>query len=635
MVQVAPNSIDDTVDDVIYDCLTPSAPKSFFLFAGAGSGKTRSLVNVLTKFKLNHGNRFRLLRKKVAIITYTNAAADEITHRLDHDDIFVVSTIHSFSWELVKNFTHDIRYWLKFNLSEEIKILEEEQSKSRNLNNKTSIARALRIDSKKKRLVHLDNVVRFTYNPNGDNITKDSINHAEVISMTASFIQSKPLMQDILTCKFPIIFVDESQDTKKELVDALFTLQHAKRDCLTLGLFGDTMQRIYSDGKENLGTELPADWLQPAKKMNHRSSKRIINLINDIRKNVDDQKQIPRTEQRDGYVRFFIAKRGSDKSAIEENVCSEMASVTADQLWTTDTIDTKFLILEHHMAANRLSFMEFFEPLYRVDRFKTGLIDGSLSSISLFTKIILPLYDAHKRGDQFSIARIVKANAPSLTREALLASVNQVDEIDMMGKKVRNLLDLWEGGRDPKLIEIAKEVYNSSLFQISDNLSLVISKEARVNALAKEKLHDAADDEEEEVDDDLLVALGNALQAPFSCIINYHKYISEKSKFGTHQGVKGLEYPRVMVIIDDDEARGFMFSYDKLFGTKDLSETDKKNLEDRKESGIDRTRRLFYVACSRAKESLAIVAYSDNPEMLKSNILKFGWFHAGEVSVME
>jgi DNA helicase II / ATP-dependent DNA helicase PcrA len=633
MTQVSPNSIDDTVDDVIYDCLTPTAPKSFFLFAGAGSGKTRSLVNVLTKFKLNHGDKFRLLRKKVAIITYTNAAADEITHRLDHDDIFVVSTIHSFSWELVKNFTHDIRKWLKSNLSSEITTLEEEQSKSRNLSNKTSIARALRIESKKKRLAHLEKVIKFTYNPNGDNITKDSINHSEVISMTASFIQSKPLMQDILTCKFPVIFVDESQDTKKELVDALFALQHAKKESITLGLFGDTMQRIYSDGKENLGIGLPPDWRQPAKKMNHRSSKRIINLINDIREGVDDQKQIPRAEQKDGFVRFFIAKRGSNKPVTEEKVCSEMAAITADPLWAADDTNTKFLILEHHMAANRLSFMEFFEPLYRVDRFKTGLIDGSLSSISLFTKIILPLYEAHKRGDRFSIARIMKSNAPSLTREALFASADQVAEIGMAGAKVRRLLDLWEQGRDPKLIEIAREVHNSSLFEISDNLALVITKEAEVNALSDENLLDQ--EEEEGVDGDLLLQLENALQAPFSCIVNYQAYISEKSKFGTHQGVKGLEYPRVMVIIDDNEARGFMFSYDKLFGTKDLGDTDKKNLEDRKESGIDRTRRLFYVACSRAKESLAIVAYSDKPEILKNNILKFGWFQADEVKVME
>lgn len=34
----------------------------------------------------------------------------------------------------------------------------------------------------------------------------------------------------------------------------------------------------------------------------------------------------------------------------------------------------------------------------------------------------------------------------------------------------------------------------------------------------------------------------------------------------THQGVKGLEFPRVMVIMDDHEALGFPFKFDMLFG---------------------------------------------------------------------
>ena len=45
------NNIDKYVDDEIYNCLNLDNPKSFFLFAGAGSGKTRTLVNVLKEFK--------------------------------------------------------------------------------------------------------------------------------------------------------------------------------------------------------------------------------------------------------------------------------------------------------------------------------------------------------------------------------------------------------------------------------------------------------------------------------------------------------------------------------------------------------------------------------------------------------
>ncbi|MDX8341785.1 AAA family ATPase [Draconibacterium sp. IB214405] len=198
--QISDNNIDNSVDDIIFECLKLESPKSFFLFAGAGSGKTRSLVNVLEKFEHSYGKQFRLERKKIATITYTNAAADEITHRLKHSSIFHVSTIHSFAWDLIKTFTHDIKQWLRENLKDEISDLEEQQSRSRNLQNKTSIERAKKIESKRKRVQYLDRIVRFTYNPNGDNTTRDSLNHAEVISIAAFFINTKSLMQDLLIC---------------------------------------------------------------------------------------------------------------------------------------------------------------------------------------------------------------------------------------------------------------------------------------------------------------------------------------------------------------------------------------------------------------------------------------------------
>jgi DNA helicase-2/ATP-dependent DNA helicase PcrA len=267
------NNIDDCVDQEIYECFTPTQPKSFFLFAGAGSGKTRSLVNVLEKFKKEHGSNYRLYRQKIGIITYTNAAADEISHRLKHDPIFKVSTIHSFAWELIKNLNKDIKNWLKKNLQTEILELKDAQSKSRDLKNKTSVDRARKIESKENRIQYLDKISKFIYNPNGDNISKDSLNHVEVISIAAEFIRTKDLMQDIIVSVFPIILVDESQDTKKEMIDALFALQQNKKDKFSLGLFGDMMQRIYGDGKDDLGNNLPSDWAKPSKKMNHRIDK--------------------------------------------------------------------------------------------------------------------------------------------------------------------------------------------------------------------------------------------------------------------------------------------------------------------------------------------------------------------------
>lgn len=159
-----------SVDDEIYNCLNLDTPKSFFLFAGAGSGKTKSLVDALKRFRLENISRLRRNAQKVAIITYTNAACDEIKSRLEFDSAFHVSTIHSFAWELIKPYMSDIRNWLKNSLESEIAELNELQSKAKNTNTKTYADRASKIESKTKRIASLESIKKFTYNPNGDNM---------------------------------------------------------------------------------------------------------------------------------------------------------------------------------------------------------------------------------------------------------------------------------------------------------------------------------------------------------------------------------------------------------------------------------------------------------------------------------
>ncbi len=622
------NNVDDNVDIQISECLNPKSPKSFFLFAGAGSGKTRSLVAALTDFKTNHGNKFILNNQKIAIITYTNAAADEIKQRLMFDQIFYVSTIHSYAWELIQLFTSDIKSYVQTKLIEDIKDLELAQLKSRNLQNKTSIDRARKIKTKTKRLENLINVTRFTYNPNGDNFKKDSLNHSEVIGITADFIANEILMQDIVAARFPIILVDESQDTKKELIDALFTLQKNKKEVFSLGLFGDTMQRIYADGKPNLGESLPPDWVLPVKKMNHRSNKRIIKLINDIRQDVDKQKQQPRKEKSDGVVRLFIADRATDKVATEKTVAEKMSALTEDKNWI-ESDNVKTLILEHHMAAIRMGFFGLFQPLYKVDRLKTSLIDGSLSTLNLFKNTILPLIEAHKTNDKFSVMRIIKTNSTLFDKKIIENSKDQLKHLSNINGYVTKLLALWDGENDPSLKDILHVIYETKLFPLP-SMFKVISSRTKDEKSTFENL----DTEDEEPNDEAIEAWDLALEAKFSEVSKYNEYLNEGSKFATHQGVKGLEFPRVVVIIDDEEAKGFMFSYDKLFGTKDPSATDIKNEAEGNETGIDRTRRLFYVACSRAEESLAIIAYSDNPDLVKTNAMTYGWFADSEIEII-
>lgn len=131
-----------------------------------------------------------------------------------------------------------------------------------------------------------------------------------------------------------------------------------------------------------------------------------------------------------------------------------------------------------------------------------------------------------------------------------------------------------------------------------------------------------------------VTALRNALSVPFYELERYSSYVTNNTCFATHQGVKGLEFPRVMVIMDDAQARGFLFSYEKLFGAKAQSDTDVKNKREGKDTSITRTARLFYVACTRAQKSLAVVAYTANVESVKNTALSNGWFSEDEIYIL-
>ena len=603
-------------DDEIYDCLNLDHPKSFFLFAGAGSGKTRSLVKVLKRFREENVERLRLSGQRVGIITYTNVACDEIKRRLEFDLSFQVSTIHSFAWELISPYVNDIRNWLRDSLNDEIADLKGKQDNARNQNTKTYLDRERKIEIKKKRLKNLEGIKKFTYNPNGDNISKDSLNHTEVIKITAHFISCKPLMQCILVRKFPILLIDESQDTKKELIDAFFKVQNEFSSNFSLGMFGDTMQRIYMDGKENLEENIPEGWARPKKKKNYRCPKRVVTLINKIRKEADGQEQIS-VKGLEGIVRLFIVntRQSIDKLAVESSVRSQMAEFTDDEGWSIES-GVKILTLEHHMAAKRGGFSKFFEPLYEVDKLKMGLLDGSSSVVSLFMNQVLPLVKAKREGDKFLEAKIIRQYSPFFK--------SKETEIIKASEAVKKLMNLWNNNDDPFLCDVLKVIYSSKLLIVPDVL-VPIAKRLIDN---QDFLTEEDNDSEK---DPVIDAWDSALRCRFSQFENYVQYISDQSRFGTHQGVKGLEFPRVMVILDDEEARGFLFSYEKFFRVKEPSDTDIKNQKDGKETSIDRTQRLFYVTCSRTEESLAIVTFTYDPQKVKESVLEKQWFTEDEI----
>ena len=611
---------DNVADQIIQECLSLNTPQSFFLYAGAGSGKTRSLKNALDFVLEEYGDRLRRHCRQVAVITYTNAACDEILRRVKNDPIFHVSTIHSFAWNLLEGRTQDTRRWLNEKLLNDIEKNVDKLSRARTENSQNTYR--LKITSLEERRKKLENITLFTYNPNGDNYGRDALSHTEVIAMSSDFLINKPTLQKIILSRYPFFLIDESQDTLNHFMQALLEFEEKYKGQIVLGLFGDTMQRIYAHGKKDLADSIPGHWKKPQKQMNHRSQKRIIQLANRIREDVDRWSQLYRADKTGGHVAAYIVPANiNDQSAVEDRIRKDLTDRARDSAWF-NPIAVKTLVLEHHMAAKRLGFMNLFSGIDPVQTLRIGFRDGSLAPLRLFTERILPLVEANQKDDRYAVMSILRTYSPLLSK-ARLRSVGNTMEASMkiVRSAVFDLLAHFKDGNTPKCGEVLRSVKDSGLFAIPEDLVVAL---AHRNKKSWEDFDD--------ISVDAIEAWQKFLAVRFSEIPLYKEYVEDRSPFGTHQGVKGLEFSHVMVIADDANQR-FKGSvdYEKLFNGKPPSKTDRDNEAAGRETVYDRTRRLLYVTCTRAEEGLALVIYSDKPDVIKKTLLDKNWFMENEI----
>ena len=602
---------DNNIDLQLKGYISKEERKSFFLFAGAGSGKTYSLVKLLENIQVIWGNKLKQEHRQVAVITYTNAATDEIMRRIDYNPLFHVSTIHSFVWDSIKTYQKDIKARYLQRLQANIDELQAKIDATKNKETKTYKANQEKINHLIERKEAKEKIDKFIYNPNGDNLKANSLNHSDVIEIGTQMLQENRLLQQIITQQYPFMLIDESQDTRSGLVDAFFTIQKNFPDDFTLGLIGDIKQRIYMDGKSDIKNLIPADWEKPEKVMNYRCSKRIIQLANKISSVLDGSHQEAKENAPDGYVHLFLVSSQEvlDKNMKEKDVRTKMSVITGDNQWNTDV---KVLTLEHRMAAVRLGFEDFYDLFARLPKYQMSFLQGEMSEMSFFANIVFPLMSMLKENDGIGVLNLLKKKSP------LLEAVPDRNYPEVLGK-IRKVLDNLRSSKleEMKVSEIIEFIQKTSLFDIPDYLLLALKSK------------------EEDIDKDDTEALVwvKALQLPLGQFKAYDDYVHDRTPYATHQGVKGLEFPRVLVLVDDKEAKGNLFSYDKLFNVAPLSETDVKNMENGKENSLDRTGRLFYVTCTRAKESLAILMYTNDPDKAKQTAIHNGWFEENEIDV--
>jgi DNA helicase-2/ATP-dependent DNA helicase PcrA len=290
--------------------------------------------------------------------------------------------------------------------------------------------------------------------------------------------------------------------------------------------------------------------------MNHRCPIRVIELINKIRRETDGEKQVPRSDARAGVVRLFVVQQATaNKTAVEAAIAKRMAEITGDQNWAAGSEAIKTLALEHLMSARRFGFETFFEPLYSIERIRTSFLQGTGAGIDLFTREILPLVAALRASDRFAAAAIVRRTSPLLERKALEeASERQADILNKAKTACDGLLALVSADERPSARMVLSYVAETGLFTIPD----VLAPFATADEAAFPGEAEGDTDGQEEVD--VVSDLGGwrlELEAPFDQIEKYDRYGRGVSQFDTHQGVKRLEFPRVMVVLSDEEARGF------------------------------------------------------------------------------
>lgn len=603
---------DNNIDLQLKECVSNEKRKSFFLFAGAGSGKTYSLVKLLENIQNVWGNKLIREHRQVAVITYTNAATDEIMRRIDYNPLFHVSTIHSFVWDSIKTYQKDIKARYLQRLQANIDELQAKIDATKNRETKTYKANQEKINHLIERKEAKEKIDKFIYNPNGDNLKANSLNHSDVIEIGTKMMQENLLLQQIITQQYPFMLIDESQDTRSGLVDAFFTIQKNFSNDFTLGLIGDIKQRIYMDGKADIKNLIPADWEKPEKVTNYRCGKRIIQLANKISSVLDGSEQQAREDAPEGYVHLFLVNSHDvlDKIAKELDVRAKMSAITGDEQWNSDV---KVLTLEHSMAAVRLDFKDFYELFAHLPKYQMSFLQGEMAEMSFFADMVFPLMNMLKEDDGIGVLNLLKKKSP------LLEAVPDRDYPAMLAK-IRKVLDELRSSNveEMKASEIIEFVQKNTLFAIPDHLVFALnSKEDEIDKEDAESL-----------------AWVRALLLPLRQFKAYDDYVHDRTPYATHQGVKGLEFPRVLVLIDDEAAKGNSFSYNKLFKVAPLSNTDIQNKEKGKENSLDRTGRLFYVTCTRAKESLAILMYTSNPGKAKQTAIQNGWFEDNEIDIL-
>jgi len=535
--------------EAMYACL--EAGESFRLEAGAGAGKTYSLIKAL-RFLVERNQRILPRRsQKIACITFTNVAKDEIAARTDRNPLVFCETNHAFCWSLINGFQKSLRTLVEVMPTWQERIVEAGGSLG-------------------------GRVIEYSLGHRSICEGRVSLHHDDILPLTISLMDHAKFRR-IVTDRFPIILVDEYQDTDADWIEAIKTHFLGQPGSPLFGFFGDHWQKIYGNGCGKL--EHP-DVTEIGKEANFRSVKTIVDCLNrmrpELRQFVEDPAAV-------GRVRVFHtgnwtgqrqtgAHWGGDLPSPEGHDALERVKANlVEDGWDLSPSDTKILMLTHRLLASEQGY----SSLPATFRFKESFTKKEDAHIAFFVDELEPACDAfvaRKYGAMFEAlggaVPLMRSHADKAFWNEAMTGLVALRETGTVGQ----IVDYLRAQRRPRLPEaIEKRERDLRTFDRTAGIEMPPA----------------------------LAELEKFREVPYVEVKALRSYLDGHSPFETKHGVKGAEFENVLVVI----GRGWnQYNFGEM-----LELAGAQVVPAAKQAAFERNRNLFYVACSRPKRRLALL----------------------------
>jgi DNA helicase-2/ATP-dependent DNA helicase PcrA len=532
---------------------------SFRLEAGAGAGKTYSLIKALKHLVHNCSDEFIKKEQKIACITYTNIAKDEIRERTDNHPVVYADTIHAFSWDFINGFQAKLR-----------ELLPELGVKW-----VTRIAEAGGIGGQ--------NIIYDLGFPKIDEETI-SLHHDDVIKLI-SLLLTFPKFQSLLKAKFPIVFIDEYQDTNQDLASSIVENLIDNASGVLVGLFGDHWQKIY--GKDACGLIESENITEIGKNANFRSDRNIVTCLNNMRPELPQHESAPESE---GIISIFHSNSwtgerrtgGHWAGDLPEDIAHEyferVKIIMAQDGWDFYSENTKVLMLTNNAIASEQGFNE----LAGCFSYSEDYLKKSDPYIKYFVDIIEPVVSFFEAREYGKLFQVINQKFPQLQchgdKRDWVHNLNRINEIRLTGT-VDDMLAF--------LIDTNKPRLSNKVRHLEERYKKLLEKD---------------DTNLEDRDRRFLTKVSSLKKVSYRQIIQLAKFIDAKTPFSTKHGVKGAEFDNVLVVL----GRGW-----NQYNWNQMLEFMEKGYPTNKQGTFERNRNLFYVACSRAKHNLTLLITQD------------------------